>query len=95
MRAGTQLALVLLGGGTLAGGVAVSAETWRACGYARLHDQPADETRCGGSRLGMGGWHGGFGGVRGGPVAGYASGWHSVTRGGFGLFGLHFGGFHG
>lgn len=98
MRASSQLALVLLGGGALASGVAVSAESWRACNYDRLHDVPSAESRChgtsGGGYFGGGGrsW---WGGLRGASAADGATGWHTVSRGGFGFFGMHFGGFHG
>jgi hypothetical protein len=78
----------------------VSGESWRSCAYARLHDDPAADARCGGdSTRGIGTHFGWFSGSRGTPVGGFAASEEaesrSVMRGGFGLFGLHFGGFHG
>ncbi len=43
MRTSTQLALVLMGSGVLSAGVAVSAESWRACREARAHNDPGAE----------------------------------------------------
>jgi hypothetical protein len=103
MRAATQLALVLMGGGALTGGVAASMESGRACREARAAHDPRAETICrrhGGFvhawHSGSGGW---FGSGRWGTASGAAgaptAGARAVSRGGFGLFGLHFSRFHG
>ena len=98
MRATTQMVLVLMGGGALTAGAAVSMESGRACGEARARQDPRAEEICrthGGvyfhsSHL----WWGGGGSGRTAGVAA-ESGVRAVSRGGFGLFGLHFSGFHG
>jgi hypothetical protein len=97
MRATTQLVLVLMGGGALTAGTAASMEAGRACRDARARADPQAETICRGSggfhgfHVGPGGWFGVNRWSTGMPATGVGA----VSRGGFGLFGLHFGGFHG
>jgi hypothetical protein len=89
MRAATQLVLVLMGGGALTAGTAMSVQSHHACQDARSHADPQAERIC---HSWTTGWHGGGYGHALGTAATSASG---VSRGGFGLMGLHFGGFHG
>jgi hypothetical protein len=93
MRTMTQLVLVLMGGGAMAAGTAVSMESWRSCSAARERMDPRADQTCGhgGGGHGGGGSHGWFGG----GTSSASTDTHAVTRGGFGFFGMHFGGFHG
>ena len=98
MRATTQLVLVLMGGGSMAAGTAMSMQSSRACADARERRDPNAEQIC---RSWTNGWHGGaaHGWFGGGHAAGFGGGTLASTsriaRGGFGFTGMHFGGGHG
>ena len=96
MRTTTQLVLVLMGGGALTAGAAVSMESGRACGEARARLDPRAEEICRAHGTGYLHsshiWSGGYGG---GGWSGGTTGVRAVSRGGFGLFGMRFSGFHG
>jgi hypothetical protein len=101
MRTATQLVLVLMGGGALTAGTAVSMESWRACRDARARNDPRVAEYCGSASGGYG--HGGFwhspwfGSGSATSTEGFAPAGTraAAVRGGFGFAGLHFGGFHG
>lgn len=102
MRAAAQLMLVLMGGGALTGGVAASMASGRACGEARGRNDPQAEAICRqhgtgyfhGAHIWSGGWFSSGHWGSSYPASGTsATGVRAVSRGGFGLFGLHFSGF--
>ena len=101
MRTGTQLVLVLMGGGALTAGAAMSMEPGSACREARARNDPQTEAICRAHAgyfhtwHGYYGSHGWFGSYQSTGVGTGTSTPHGVTRGGFGLFGMHFSGFHG
>jgi hypothetical protein len=96
MRAATQLVLVLMGGGALTAGTALSMEAGRPCREARARLDPRAETFCrNGSSFGYHGGSSGWFGANRWAGSTPTTGARTVTRGGFGLFGLHFSGFHG
>lgn len=96
MRAATQLVLVLMGGGALTAGTAASMEAGRTCRDARARADPQAEAICRSSGFhGFHGYTGGWFGANRWATGTPATGVGAVSRGGFGLFGLHFSGFHG
>jgi hypothetical protein len=97
MRTATQLVLVLMGGGALTAGAAVSMEPGRACREARARNDPQTEAICRANSGYLHTWHSHYGSHVwfGSTQSTATTSSRSVSRGGFGLFGMHFSGLHG